>query len=153
MLQRPTKSATKASCGSSYSSLGETDLPDPMTTRRSAVVSASSWVVRHQQCRQAETLLQGAHFKPNLGTQLGVEIGEGFIEQEELWIDHRRACQRDALLLPAGQFARQAVRQSGKPGAFHRFFDADAAFHAAEPASQAQMRHFGRQLCEGTGLV
>ena len=41
--------------------------------------------------------------------QLGVEIGQRLVEQQQLRLDHERAGQREALLLAAGELGRLAV--------------------------------------------
>src|SRR5258708_20600231 len=48
----------------------------------------------------------------NLDTELGVEVGERFVEQEDLRIAHDRPPHRDALALAAGQ--RSEERRVGK---------------------------------------
>ena len=49
----------------------------------------------------------GAH----VDAQLGVEIGERLVEQEQLGIAHQRAAHRDALALAAGELAGLAREQ------------------------------------------
>ena len=49
-----------------------------------------------------------------LFTHLGVQRAEGFIQQQNLWFNRQRARQRHALLLPAGQLRRKAIRQMRK---------------------------------------
>ena len=56
---------------------------------------------------QMELLDLGAH----IDAQLGVEIGQWLVEQEELRIADKRASHGDALALPAGQLAGLAVEQ------------------------------------------
>ena len=46
-----------------------------------------------------------AHFQ----TQPGIEVGEWFVQQQHVWLDHQRARQRHALLLAAGKLVRCAV--------------------------------------------
>ena len=49
----------------------------------------------------------GAHVDP----QLGVEVGERLVEQEDLRVAHQRPAHGDALALAAGELARLAVEQ------------------------------------------
>ena len=49
----------------------------------------------------------GAH----LDAQLGVEVGQRLVEQEELGVAHQRPAHRDALALAARQLAGLAVEQ------------------------------------------
>ena len=44
--------------------------------------------------------------------QLGVEIAERLVEQQDAGLDHQAAGERDALLLAAGQLARQPVLEA-----------------------------------------
>ncbi len=53
--------------------------------------------------------LQFADLDPHLHPQLGVEIGQRFVEQEHRRLAHDGAAHRDPLPLPAGQRARLAV--------------------------------------------
>ena len=46
-----------------------------------------------------------AHFQ----TQPGIEVGEWFVQQQHVWLDHQRARQRHALLLAARKLVRRAV--------------------------------------------
>ena len=50
----------------------------------------------------------GAH----VDAQLGVEVGERLVEQEEHGIAHQRAAHRDALALAAGELRRLALEQA-----------------------------------------
>ena len=79
-------------------------------------------VVRHHDGGEAELALQLADLDAHLLAQLGVEIGERLVEQQHVGPDRERARERDALLLPAGELARQARRQSlrAAPGAAPR---------------------------------
>jgi hypothetical protein len=53
----------------------------------------------------------GAH----LHAQLGVEVGERLVEQEDLRVAHDGAAHRDALPLPARELARVAVSSASRP--------------------------------------
>ena len=47
----------------------------------------------------------------HFGAQLGVEIGERLVEQEQVRIANDRAAHRDALTLPSGKLPRPALEQ------------------------------------------
>ncbi len=55
--------------------------------------------------------------------QLGVEIGQRLVEQQDVGLDHQRARQRDALLLAAGQFVRIAALEPGQVDQRQRLLD------------------------------
>ena len=63
-------------------------------------------IVRYQNGHDRKPLLQAADFLAQLGAQIGVEIGQRLIEQKDGWLDHKRARNRDALLLAAGKLRR-----------------------------------------------
>ena len=48
---------------------------------------------------------------PQLGAQLGVEIGQRLVEQKHVGLAHDRAADRDALTLAAGELRGMALEQ------------------------------------------
>ena len=60
--------------------------------------------MRHEYRGDAEPLLDVADLEPHLVAQLGVEVGQGLIKQQDARPDDQRASQRHPLLLPAGHF-------------------------------------------------
>ena len=69
-------------------------------------------VVGHVEGGDAERALEVPDVVAQLDAQLRVQVGQRLVHQEDLRVDHHRAGQRHALLLPA----RQLVRQSrGEP--------------------------------------
>ena len=64
-------------------------------------------VLRDVENRRAGGLEQGRQFEAHLVAQLGVDVAQRIIEQQDLRIGHQRAGQRGALLLAVGQFARR----------------------------------------------
>ena len=60
----------------------------------------------------AEPLLQLLELDPHLLAQLGVEIGQGFIQQQDLRLAHEPAREREPLLLAAGELGRRACLKS-----------------------------------------
>ena len=87
-------------------------------------------VMRHHDGGQPELALQLADLDAHLFAQLGVEVGQRLVEQQHVRPDRERAGERDALLLPAGQLARQPRSQIPRaaPG---------AALRACAPRSRA----------------
>ena len=71
-------------------------------------------VVRDEDRGQPEPLLQFAQFAADLDAQLGIEVGQGFVEQQQLRLDRDGARQRDALLLPAGELRGAALVEPGQ---------------------------------------
>ena len=71
-------------------------------------------VVRHVHRGERQALLQLADLLAHMAAQLGIEIGQRLVEQQHLRLQHDRPRHRDALLLAAGQFARQARAVAGQ---------------------------------------
>ena len=118
-LLRPTKPATKRSAGRSYRSrcvpTWRTE-PSDITTRRSAMISASSWSCVTITVVMPSLLLQLADLHAHRLAQLGVEVRQRLVEQQHVGPDDQRARQRDALLLAAREL-RAAGARRGRPGA------------------------------------
>src|ERR1700754_2762671 len=66
-------------------------------------------IVRDEQHRQAETLLELVEQAHDLRLDRYVERRDWFVGDDELWIDRERARDYDALPLTAGQRCRTAV--------------------------------------------
>ena len=71
-------------------------------------------VVRDHDGGGADLALDAAQLELHLLAQLGVEVGERLVEQQNRRRDHERACDRDALALAAGQLARIAVGECAR---------------------------------------
>ena len=76
------------------------------------MVSASSW-----SCVTITVVSPSFFCSSRISTrtscaQLGVEIGQRLVEQQDVGLDHERPRERHALLLPARQLARQALREA-----------------------------------------
>jgi len=69
-------------------------------------------IVRDHHRGQPKLLLQLADLDPHLLPQLGVEIRERLVEQQDVGLYHERPGERDALLLPTRKLPRQPPRQS-----------------------------------------
>ena len=65
-------------------------------------------IVRDEDGGNSGLALDALQFEAHLGTQPGIEIGEGFIEQQHFRPDHERAGQSDTLLLSARELPRVA---------------------------------------------
>ncbi|MNT10347.1 hypothetical protein D3C72_1451730 [compost metagenome] len=70
-------------------------------------------VVRDEHGGQPQALLQGTDFLAHFQPQLGVQVGQGLVQQKHLGFDGQRTRNRHALLLAARQLARIAVAQFG----------------------------------------
>ncbi|EWS65443.1 hypothetical protein Y695_01300 [Hydrogenophaga sp. T4] len=68
-------------------------------------------VVGHEQRGDAEFAVQFLDLQPGLGAQLGVEVGQRFVEQEDLGLAHDGAAHGHALALTTREFARLARQQ------------------------------------------
>ena len=78
---------------------------------RSEVDHRLGLIMRHIDRGDAECVVQAADLDAHLLAQVGVQVGQRFVQQQHLGLDHDRARQRDTLLLPAGQLRRIAVAQ------------------------------------------
>ena len=58
-----------------------------------------------------DALVQLLDLGAHVDAQLGVEVGQRLVEQEQQRIAHQRAAHRDALALAAGELRRLAVEQ------------------------------------------
>ena len=73
--------------------------------------SASRLVVGDVDGREAELALQPLELEPHRLAQLGVEVRQRLVEQQELRLHHQRARERQPLLLAARELGRLAVGQ------------------------------------------
>ena len=67
-------------------------------------------VVRHVDRRRLQALVQRLDLGAHGHAQLGVEVRQGLVEQENLGIAHDGTAHRDPLALPAGELARIALQ-------------------------------------------
>ena len=77
-------------------------------------------VVRHVGDGQAEALLQAADLLAHRAAQAGIEVRERLVEQQHRRLEDERARERDALLLAAGELARQALVHRHQADRRHR---------------------------------
>ena len=73
---------------------------------------------------RADGALDLAQLDLHLLAQLGVEVGERLVEQQDLRLDHQSAGQRHALLLAARELAREAAGERRESDQFQSFADA-----------------------------
>ena len=81
-------------------------------------------VVRDVDRGGAERRVDAADLGPHLEPQLGVEVGERLVHQHQRRLDHDGARDRHALLLAAGELARQLVLLALQPHEGDRLVDA-----------------------------
>ena len=63
--------------------------------------------------RVAELLVQPLDLDPELGAELGVEVGQRLVEQEDVDVAHQRPADGDALALAAGELRPAGGSSSG----------------------------------------
>jgi len=83
-------------------------------------------VVRHVKRGDGEPVEEAANLDAGLRAELGIQVGQRLVEQEQLGIAHQRAGDGEALLLAAGERARLAVEQLTEAEAHDLRGDADA---------------------------
>ena len=71
-------------------------------------------VVRDVDGRRTEITVQLGDLDPRLAAQCGVEVGERFVEEEDLRRTHDGTADSDALALAAGEFLRRALQVLGE---------------------------------------
>ena len=72
--------------------------------------------------------------------QAGVERGERLVEQHDLGVGGKRAGERDALALAAGELVREVARAVGEPDQLEALRHAPAAARAPKPTLPATVR-------------
>ena len=87
-----------------------------MTPTRSDIDKRLALVMRDEQGGDAEAALQPLQLDLHLVAQLGVEIGQRLVEQQNARLGRDGAGDRDALLLAAGELPRIARRRSRRAG-------------------------------------
>ena len=100
-----------ARCGAVVDLGGRAHLRDPAAEHHDDPVGHAQrlrLVVRDVDGGDADAPLDVADEDAHLLAQLGVEIGERLVEQQDARLDHERARQRDTLLLAAGELARDS---------------------------------------------
>ena len=105
------KQATKRVFGLVYRSRG-VDLLDPAGVHDGDAVGGDhglALIVRDVDGGEVEFVVQAADFEAHLLAQIGIEVGQRFVEQQHAGLDDHGAGQRHALLLAAGQFGGIAV--------------------------------------------
>ena len=82
----------------------------------------------------AELPLQLADLLPHLHADLGIEVGQRLIEQQDLWTEHQRSRQRHALLLTSRELAGIAIAEAAEPDLVEDRANADGDLGLPQPA-------------------
>ena len=112
-------------------------------------------VMRHVDGREAEPVLQRLDLVAQLHAHLGVEVGQGLVEQEEQRIDGERPAEGDALALSAREIGDLAVFETGQPQELQHLGHAPAhrlALDAAQAQPVADVAEHGHVRPQGVGL-
>ena len=108
----PTKSATNWFDRPLVDVARRADLLDaPLVHHRDLVRQRErlALVVRHVDGGDPQLALQPLQLEAHLLAQLGVEVGQRLVEQQQRRLHHQRARERQALLLAAGELGRLAL--------------------------------------------
>ena len=117
---------------------GRADLLDaPALHYRDAVGQAErlDLVVGHEEHRDAEPALEQLQLDPHLLAELGIEVAERLVQQQEIRLVHERPAESQALHLAAAQQRGRARLESLESDQAQHPLDLvadDAALHAAE---------------------
>ncbi len=76
--------------------------------------------------------LQGLQFGAHALAQLGIEVGERLVEEQDRRLDHQRTGKRDTLLLPAAELRRVAVLEALQADRRQNLVDARLLSRAVE---------------------
>ncbi len=98
-------------------------------------------VVGDVEAGDTEAALQAADLAAHLDAKLGIEVGEGFVEQEEPGLADDGAAHGDALALAAGELAGLAGEERADFELVGRLFDAAADFRAGKAANTQAVGH------------
>src|SRR5208282_790773 len=96
-----------------YRRAGLLDYPVPKDDDRVRHRHGLDLVMRHIDHRRTEPSMERRNLTPHLHAKLGVEIGQGLVEQEGLRLLHDRAADCNALALPARELGGLAVKKMG----------------------------------------
>jgi hypothetical protein len=106
-------------------------------------------VVCHVDEGRLHPLVNLDDLRTGLHAQFGIQVGEGFVQQEDLRLPHDGTPQRHALALPAGEFLGLAIEQLPQAQDFSRILDALLNFifrHMAQLEAKGHVvedRHVG----------
>ena len=95
-------------------------------------------VVRHEDARHVDLVVQPAQPLPQLLPHLRVERAERLVEQQHLRLRGQRAGQRDALPLAAGELRRIARAEALEPDQLQQLVARARAISAFGDAAHAQ---------------
>jgi hypothetical protein len=105
--------------------------------------------------RRAEAAVQAGDLGAHRRAQLGVEVGQRFVQQEHLRLAHQRPAQRHALALAAGQRGGPALQQRPQLQPVGRGFDARGDLglrHAAQREPERQVLGHGHVRVQRVAL-
>ena len=114
----PMKLATNARRRGIVDLLGRADLGDPSCIQDDEAIGHGHGflaIMRDVDGGDAEPLLDRADLVAHRHADLGVEIGQWLVEQQDAWIDRQRPAECDALALPAGQRRDLALLVAAQP--------------------------------------
>ncbi len=111
-------------------------------------------IVRDEDRSDSRLALEIADRFADLHAQLGVEIGQGFVHEEHLRLDHQRPRQGDALTLATRQFGRPPRRQAAQPDALEILADLPPDAPLVPPARPQAIGHIVEdRLVRKEGIV
>ncbi len=84
---------------------------------------------------EAEALMQAFQLMPHGQPDLGIEVGERFVEQQDRRIHRQRPAERNTLALPAGQGCHLAVAIALQPEQVENLGNLAVAIGALIPRS------------------
>ena len=112
-------------------------------------------VVGHEEHGNAEPALEELQLHPHLLAQLGVEVAERLVEQEQIRLVDEGAAERQTLHLPAAQKRRRSALEAAEPHELEHALDPfshRAAAHAAEPQRVGDVVEHGHVRPDRVGL-
>ena len=79
-------------------------------------------VVRDEHGGDADATLDSSELRAHIDAQLSVEVRQRLVQQQDARLEHERACERDALLLPTRELRRVTLAQSRQAHQLQRRF-------------------------------
>ncbi len=117
-LDKSNETGDELGLGQCVQLLGRADLFHPPVSHDGDAVANGErvfLVMGDENGRDAFVLQNGAHFVAHLAAQSRVQVAERLVQQQRRRSRRQRPCQREALLLPAGQFMRITMRVIANP--------------------------------------
>ena len=98
-------------------------------------------VVRHEDRRRFQPLVQARELRPHLHAELRVEVRERLVHEERHGLADDRPAHRDPLPLAAGEVARPLPQHVGEPEHLGGRVDAPVDLRLVDPAHLQAERH------------